>query len=71
LIVTDNLGEDIAFNIGFNFAEQIKAQTQLSKSFIRLKRVHIFRKDENTFQIYDDLCTYSPWQAHYNLSNRI
>ncbi|MEQ1663866.1 MAG: hypothetical protein ABL927_00660 [Bdellovibrionales bacterium] len=71
LIVTDNIGADASVNIGFNFDLQIKAQTQLAKSYVRLSRIHIFRKDDNTFQIYNDFGSVSPWTANYNITNRI
>jgi hypothetical protein len=58
LIVTDTAGVGLNVTAGASWYRVLKAQASFGANQVILSRLHIYRKDENTIQIYRDLGNY-------------
>jgi len=54
IIITTSLGGDTNLNLSYSLTQRLHAQAGLFANKMILSRLHIFRKNENTIQIYRD-----------------
>ncbi|OFZ12697.1 MAG: hypothetical protein A2X86_15375 [Bdellovibrionales bacterium GWA2_49_15] len=54
LIITDSIGPSFNFGGGIGLAQSISAQARFFGSQMILSRLHIYRRDEKTVQVYRD-----------------
>ncbi len=59
ILITDALSKTAAATAGYGLAKNIDIYAALSASKVNIRRLQIFRKDDNTIQIYRDPANYS------------
>ncbi len=52
IIISDNKSGIVGLTAGYAFDKVLQAQANLAGSLVAVKRLHIFRRDENTIQVY-------------------
>ena len=55
LIITDNIGVGANAGVGAGFGSIVRVGVNAGQTNLVVSRLHIFRKDEDTFQVYKDL----------------
>jgi hypothetical protein len=55
LMITDSIGASINARVAYRFGDALSAQLAFMKSQKVISRLHIYRKDDSTIQIYKDL----------------
>jgi len=59
ILITDTLSKMAGATIGYGLQKNIDAYASLSASKVTVRRLQIYRKDDNTIQIYRDPANYS------------
>lgn len=53
IIITDSIGVGLNVSVGYKFYGSLSAEAGISANKANIARIHIHRKDNHTFQIYD------------------
>ena len=67
LIVSTSLGPDLSFTLGKGISENAQAYARIQDKLIGIHRVHIYRKDEKTVQVYMDPAFYNIFSLAFGL----
>ncbi len=71
LIVQTSVGPDLSFAVGYGITKDLQAYVTLRDKLTALTRLHIYRKDENTIQIYRDPAVYNVLDISLGLNAKI
>lgn len=67
IIITDSLAGNAGLGASYGLADRVKLQGRINASEMVVRRLQIYRRDENTIQIYRDPATYNTLQASIGL----
>ena len=59
ILITDSLSKTAGATVGYGISKNIDAYAALNASKVNIRRLQIYRKDDNTIQIYRDPASYS------------
>lgn len=71
LIIQTSLGPNLSFNVGYGIEKDLQAYLRLQDKLTALSRLHIYRKDENTIQIYRDPALYNFFDISVGLNTKV